>query len=221
LSAPTPLPRNLALKSVAMGVAALAFSVGVAAQSGGVAKGGIYSCTDSKGRRITSDRPIVECLDREQLERSGSGVVRRVVPPSYTAEERAHREAQQKAEEAARARVAEDKRRERALLIRYPHQGLHDEARADAVAQVDAVIAAVKKRVEELTQQRKDIDTELEFHQNDINKAPAWLKRKFDDNVQQIAIQNRFLADQVREKQQLNARFDEELVKLRSLWSSK
>lgn len=221
MSASTPLPWDRALKIGALGVMALTFSVGVAAQSGGTSKGGIYSCTDSKGRRITSDRPIVECLDREQHERSGSGVVRRVVPPSYTAEERAHMEAQKKAEEAARARMAEEKRRERALLIRYPHQDLHDEARADAMAQADAVIAAVKKRVDELTQQRKDIDAELGFHQNDVNKAPSWLKRKLDDNVQQVAIQNRFLAEQVQRKKQLNARFDEELVKLRSLWNSK
>ena len=28
----------------------------------------IYSCIDAKGRRLTSDRPIMECLDREQTQ---------------------------------------------------------------------------------------------------------------------------------------------------------
>mgnify|MGYP006175955927 CR=1 FL=1 len=48
----------------------------------------IYTCTDSKGRRITSDRPIVECLDREQQRLGRTGTVREVIPPSYTREER-------------------------------------------------------------------------------------------------------------------------------------
>ena len=28
--------------------------------------GGIYTCTDANGRKLTSDRPIPACLDREQ-----------------------------------------------------------------------------------------------------------------------------------------------------------
>lgn len=188
-------------------------------QAQGKAGGGIYSCIDSQGRRITSDRPIPECLDREQRELGKTGVVRRVVPPSYTAEERARLEEQKKAEEMQRARVAEEKRRDRALLVRYPNQGVHDKERADALAQVDEVIGAVNKRQEALARQRQDIDTELEFYQNDPKKAPAWLQRKLEDNTQQVEIQKRFLADQAQEKQRINARFDEELAKLKMLWT--
>ena len=28
--------------------------------------GGVYTCVDAKGRRLTADRPIPECTDREQ-----------------------------------------------------------------------------------------------------------------------------------------------------------
>ncbi|OYX12745.1 MAG: DUF4124 domain-containing protein, partial [Acidovorax sp. 32-64-7] len=28
--------------------------------------GSIYTCVDRQGRRLTADRPIAECLDREQ-----------------------------------------------------------------------------------------------------------------------------------------------------------
>ena len=183
--------------------------------------GGIYSCVDSKGRRLTSDRPIVDCLDREQKELGNSGTVKRVVPPSYTAEERAKLALQRKAEELEQARINEEKRRDKALLVRYPNQAVHDKERAEALRQIDDVIEAVKKRGTELTKQRRDIDLELEFYQNDVSKAPAWLKRKIDDNAQQVVIQNRFLNDQAQEKQRINARFDEELVKLRTLWASR
>ena len=199
--------------TVALGLCLLAGTV-LAQNSGS----GIYSCTDSKGRRLTSDRPIPECLDREQRELGKSGVVKRVVPPSYTAEERAKIEEQRKAEELQRARVAEEKRRDRALLVRYPNQAMHDKERAEALKQIDEVIEAVKKRVTELGRQRQEIDQELEFYQGDPKKAPPWLQRKLEDNAQQVQVQNRFLSDQNLEKQRINARFDEELAKLRTLW---
>lgn len=182
--------------------------------------GGIYTCVDSQGRRHTSDRPIVACLDREQQQLGNSGTVRKTLPPSYTADERARVDAQRKVEEEQRARVVEERRRERALMIRYPNQGVHDKERAEALAQVDEVIGAVNKRENALAAQRKDIDTELEFYQGDPGKAPNWLKRKIEDNEKQVLVQKRFLDEQAQEKQRINARFDEELLKLRQLWAA-
>ncbi len=180
---------------------------------------GIYTCVDSKGRRITSDRPIVECLDREQKQLGRTGTVRQVVPPSYTADERAQLEEKRRAENEIKARAAEEKRRERALLIRYPNQGVHDKERAEALAQVDEVIAAVNKRELALLQQRKEVDSEMEFYQADPSKAPFWLRRKLEDNDKQMLVQKRFLEEQAQEKLRINQRFDEELGKLRQLWS--
>ena len=195
---------------------ALGWSAGAFAQTNAQ---GIYTCIDSNGRRITSDRPIPECLDREQRQLSGSGLVRRVLPPSYTAEERAQLDAQRRLEEEQRARVAEEKRRDRALMIRYPTQASHDKERAEALDQIDEVVNAVNKRERALEQQRKEIDTEMEFYQRDPDKAPTWLRRKLEDNQQQVLVQKRFLEEQALEKKRINARFDEELVKLRQLWA--
>jgi Domain of unknown function (DUF4124) len=180
----------------------------------------IYSCVDSKGRRLTSDRPIVECLDREQQQHGNTGIVRKTLPPSYTADERAKLDAQRKVEEEQRARVQEEKRRDRALLIRYPTQVVHDKERAEALAQIDEVVGAVNKRELALVAQRKEIQVELEFYQGDISKAPNWLKRKLEDNEKQMVVQKRFLDEQAQEKQRINARFDEELVKLKQLWAA-
>lgn len=180
----------------------------------------IYTCIDSKGRRITSDRPIVDCLDREQQRLGKTGTVREVIPPSYTREEREKLEAQRRAEAEKEARIQEEKRRDRALLVRYPNQAVHDKERQEALAQIDEVITAVNKREVALVAQRKDIDTEFEFYSSDPNKAPMWLKRKREDNEKQMEVQKRFLADQMQEKQRVNARFDEELVKLKQLWAA-
>jgi len=182
-------------------------------------RAGIYTCIDAQGRRLTSDRPIPECLDREQRELGPSGVLRRVVPPSYTAEERARIQAQQRTEEEARARANEERRRERALLIRYPNQDAHDRERAAVLAQVDDVIEAVRKREQALAGQRREIDLELEFYQSDPTRVPAWFRRKIEDNEQQVLVQKRFLAEQDQEKRRINERFDDELANLRRLWA--
>lgn len=185
----------------------------------GVGAQGIYTCTDSKGRKLTSDRPIQECLDREQLELNPSGTIRRRLGPTLTAQERAVEEARQREAAEERARLVEEKRRDHALLVRYPHRSVHDAERAEALAQIDEVIKAAKKRLGELQQQRKVIESEMEFYKKDPSRTPPSLRRQIEENEQSTSIQNRFIVEQDAEKKRVNARFDEDLVKLKKLWA--
>lgn len=180
---------------------------------------GIYVCVDATGRRITSDRPIPECLDREQRELSSTGATRRVVPASLTADERERLEALAQQDAAQRAKANEDRRRDRALLSRYPNQRKHDEERAKQLAQVDEVIASIHLRSKDLVKQRAELDLEMEFYKATPSKAPVWLKRRQEDNAQQQEGQKRLVANQALEKQRINTRFDEELARLRQLWA--
>ncbi|SDN62830.1 DUF4124 domain-containing protein [Polaromonas sp. JS666] len=179
----------------------------------------IYTCVDGKGRKITADRPIAECMDRTQKELNRSGTVKREVGPSLTAQERAAQEEKDKAAAEARAREAEDKRRDRALLLRYPSRAVHDQERVIALAQVDEVIKASNKRTAELAEQRKAIQAEFEFYAKDPGKAPPGLKRKVEENEASSAVQRKFVQDQEQEKKRVSQRFDEELVKLKQLWA--
>ncbi|MNQ01734.1 hypothetical protein D3C85_143970 [compost metagenome] len=180
---------------------------------------GIYTCVDARGRTLTADRPIAECSDREQRELSPSGTVRRKLEPTYTAREQQERE--DRAREAAiqAARLIDERRRERALLVRYPNATTHDRERVEALSQIDAVIQAAKKRLVELADDRKKIDEELEFYKQDTSKAPGAVRRRIEDNTQSVAVQNRFITEQEDEKKRVNARFDEERGRLKTLWS--
>ena len=191
----------------------LSFATITAAQSAG-----IYTCVDAKGRKITSDRPIVDCIDREQVELNPSGTVRRKVGPSLTAQERAAEEAKEREAAEERARRVEEKRRDHALLVRYPYRSVHDAERSEALAQIDVVIKAAQQRLTELQQQRKKIDTEMEFYKKDPSKAPPSVRRQLEDNDHSMAVQKRFIGDQESEIKRVNARFDEELVRLKGLW---
>jgi len=193
---------------------------GATRQSSGGSGPGIYSCVDAKGRTITADRPIADCNDREQRELSPSGTTRRKIDPTFTAKEQAEREERERQVQLQAARQVEERRRERALLVRYPNAAAHDRERAEALVQIDAVINAARKRLGELAEDRKRIDDELEFYKNDPAKAPGSLRRKADDNARSVDVQNRFIVEQDEEKKRVNARFDEEQARLKPLWAA-
>lgn len=181
--------------------------------------GGIYACTDANGRRITADRPIASCVDREQRVLGNTGVEVRRVGPTLTDQERSAQEAKRRQDQVEQQRLREERSRERAILARFPSQGVHDAARAEAIAQVNDVIGVAQKRLVDLQERRRKLNTELEFYQNDPKKAPANLRRQLDDNTESQAEQQRFIKQQEEEKQRINQRFDAELQQLRKLWA--
>ncbi len=200
-------------------LAGLCASLLLHAQPQPPAPGAIYSCTDAQGRTFTADRPLAECLDREQRELGPAGTMRRRIPPSYTPRELAERE--ENARQAARrvAQQNEARRRERALLVRYPDAAAHDRERADVLSRIDAVLHAARVRAGELAQERRRIDDELEFYRKDVSKAPAPVRRELDDNIQSLAVQKRFIGEQEAEKKRVNQRFDEERAQLARRWA--
>jgi hypothetical protein len=181
----------------------------------------IFTCVDAKGRRLTADRPIAECLDREQKELNASGTLKRKIGPTLTAEERAAEEEKARVAAEERNRQLEEKKRDRALLTRYPNRATHDAEREKALASVDDAIVAARKGVVELIEQRRRQNVELEFYKRDPAKIPATLRRQVEETEQHIAAQQRFIDNQDSEKKRVNARFDEELVILRQLWAQR
>lgn len=192
----------------------------VAAGTGSAAwaQSGIYTCIDAQGRRITSDRPIPECLDRPQRELNRSGTTKRVIPPPMTAEEREAQAAREREAQAARQRARDAIRRDQALLARYPDPAAHQAVRQEALTQTLVVVAAAEERIAELERERQRLDDEMEFYVNDPSRAPAKLLRDIEGNKAEIEEQRRAIANQEEERRRINARFDEEEAHLRSLW---
>jgi hypothetical protein len=184
------------------------------------ARTGIYTCTDAQGRRITSDRMIPECNDREQKVMNPSGTVRATLPPSPTGPELRAREEQARAEAEDQRRKAEEKRVLKALVLRYPSQPVHDGERAKALESAEEMIQAAQRHIEDLERERKALDTEAEFFRKNPAKMPVKLRRQLEENEAQVATQRKLIAAQEEEQRRINARFDEELAKLRSLWAA-
>lgn len=178
----------------------------------------IYTCTDAQGRKRTSDRKIPECSDREQKILNPSGTVKASIGPTLTAQERSQLEAQNKAREQERARLEEEKKRDRALLLRYPNEALHQKGRDNAISQVMLVKQTAIRRVTELMAERTKLEGEMAFYAKNPNKAPQRLRQQMDAVMQSLAAQDRFLADKDNEINRTNARFDEEFQRLKPLW---
>lgn len=180
----------------------------------------IYTCVDSRGRRITADRPIPECLDREQRELSSTGTTKRQIGPSLSENERALIEAQQRREAEERNRIVEERRRERVLLTRYPDKAAHDVERAASMQQIDEVVSVAEKQILDLKRQRKPLEAEMVAYQKDPNKAPMALRRKLGELEEGVAEQQRVIAAQDGERRRIHQRFDAELVVLKRLWDA-
>jgi len=205
-----------------LGIGALAACVSAAAlaQATGQASGSeVYTCIDRNGRRITSDRFIPECGDREQRVLDASGAERRRIGPALSEHERSAQEAERRKRAQVKAQELADRRAERVLITRYPDEAAHRAERQSALSQVDDAIAMARGRISQLQADRKKLDQELEFYNGALAKAPVRLQRAFSDNDQAVEEQERFILARQQEKKRINERFDEELAELRVLWA--
>jgi len=199
-----PGPLKLALACALMGTAVASSAA-------------IYSCVDVNGRRLTSDRPIAECLTREQRLLNADGSIRKVVPPTMTVDEQAEAEAKKRQVEMDRAAQQDAVRRDRNLLTRFPNEAAHVKAREAALDDVRKGVQFSEERLAELQAARKPLRDETEFYKG--KKMPAKLKQQLDANDAAAAAQRSLVQNQKDEINRINSLYDVELDRLKRLWS--
>lgn len=178
--------------------------------------GGIYSCTDAQGKRHTADRPIAECLDRDQRVLNRDGSERRTVPPRMNAEERALAEERKRLQDQAAAAQKDAVRRDRNLMQRFPDESAHTKAREAALDDLRRAIGVSERRLKELEEERKPLLAETEFYKD--RKLPFKLKSKLEANDAQQQAQRDIIQNQQTELVRVNALYDSELARLKRLW---
>jgi hypothetical protein len=199
--------------------AALALAPLLAAgqQPANAPSGSIYTCVDDRGRRLTSDRPIAECIAKEQRILNRDGSLRAVLPPSLTAEERHEKEARERQAALERAAAADAVRRDRNLMARYPNEAAHQRAREAALDTVRLAMRATEVRLRELAAERKPLMNEAEFYEG--RQLPPKLKAAIDANDAAMQAQRAAAAAQEAEMARVNRFYDDELDRLRRLWA--
>lgn len=177
----------------------------------------IYSCVDANGRRLTSDRPIRECLAREQRLLNADGSVRQVVPPTMTVDELAEAEAKKRQAELERAAKQDAVRRDRNLLARFPDEAAHSRAREAALDDVRKGVKFSEDRLVELQKERKPLLDEMEFYKG--KKLPLKLRQQLDANDAATTAQRSLVQNQKEEIKRIDSLYDTELARLRKLWA--
>lgn len=198
-------------------VAVLAMAPCGHAQTAPPARATIYDCIDAHGKRVRSDRPIPECNNREQRELNPDGSVRRIVPPTPTADERADMEAKEREANAERVARNDAIRRDRNLVARFPNEAAHNKARAKALDDVRNAVRISEARITLLQVERKPLLDEAEFY---VNKPmPSKLKNALDANDASLEAQKSLVQNQQSEVVRINALYDAELARLKKLWA--
>jgi hypothetical protein len=177
----------------------------------------IYSCVDGNGRRLTSDRPIKECLAREQRLLNADGSIKQVVPPTMTVDEMAEAEAKKRQADLERAARQDAVRRDRNLLARFPNEAAHSKAREAALDDVRKGVKFSEDRLAELQKERKPLQDETEFYKG--KKMPLKLRQLLDANDAAAAAQRSLVQNQKEEIKRIDTLYDIELERLKKLWS--
>lgn len=202
----------------ALALAALLAMPGHAAPPGQAPSAtGIYSCVDASGKRHTSDRPIPECLDREQRLLNRDGSQRTTLPPRMNADERAELEERQRQKERALAAAKDAVRRDRNLMLRFPDRATHDKAREAALDDVRRGIANSQRQLKSLQDDRRPLIAETEFYKG--KRLPGKLRSRLEANEAQQQAQEDIVQNQKAEMARVNALYDAELARLQRLWA--
>jgi hypothetical protein len=206
---------QLCRQAAAAGLALTAAAV--LAQTTTAPAGGIYTCIDDSGRRLTADRPIPACVGKEQYILNRDGSIKTVLPRTLTAEERTEQEAREREAALQRAVQAEAVRRDRNLTARFPNEAAHGKAREAALDTVRLAMKSTEIRLRELAAERKPLLDEAEFYKG--KPLPPKLKSALDSNDASAEAQRAAAATQEAELVRINRIYDAELERLRKLWS--
>jgi hypothetical protein len=169
----------------------------------------IYSCKDSAGRLITSDRPIPECADKTEQIFNNNGTLKDQLAAPPTPEQRHATELREQQRVKEAQQQEEIKREQRYLTAHYPNENAIETARKQAIEAIEAKIIrenhAIEMTTKTLNQQQEVLDA---IPQNQPVKIRA-AQLKVDDLTQSINEANHLIASYRQEEVNVNRQFDE------------
>jgi hypothetical protein len=180
----------------------------------------IFQC-ELNGKKVTSDRLIPECNNKEQRQLNPDGSLNKVIPPPPTADESAAIAETKAREDAERVARNDAVRRDRNLMQRFPSEAVHRLARAKALDDLRSAAKNSEARIALLMAERKKLEDERQFYVNDhVNKPlPSHLRQKLDANDAALEAQKSLAQNQDSEVVRINRLYDLELARLQKLWN--
>jgi hypothetical protein len=180
-----------------------------------VPPGSTFQCVDASANAATSDHRISGCRG-PQTARTPTGRIISLSATLSLVEQEAVDENNRKRAEAVAAHKAAV-RLDSNLLAKYPNEAAHRSARESALDIVRKSMERSEQRLSTLSIERKPLANEAEFYVG--RDLPFKLKLALDSNDASIGAQKSLLQNKRLEMADMNARFDNELDRLRKLWA--
>ena len=180
-------------------------------------KAQVYTCTTVTGRKITADRPIPECMDREQRElQTTTGRVNIVKPKQTEAERWAEREAQRQTER-ERELALQQQRRDQQLLARYPDDAALEEKRSYMLDEMKKRWGPTLDEQAEINARRKEISAAADARRK-AGKAADFSSAKEAAQLERRTLQLQPMMEKAQaDLDRVNHEMDADLARVRYL----
>ena len=123
-----------------------------------------FKCVDDKGVTQYGDTMPPQCAAKPVTEMSGQGSIRKKYEAALTAEQIKAREEENARKKEEEKLVAEQKRKDSALLATYGSEREIDITRDRSLGQSDARVGSANQRIKELDKRLEKLQNEMEFY---------------------------------------------------------
>ena len=168
----------------------------------------LYCCNDANGHRICGNPLPAACYSRAYKELSRGGRTTREVAAPLSAEERLRKEAADKAQKEAVARMAERRRRDKALLDSYSSVSVIDARRNASLSAAAKEIEVFRRQEALLVSERKLQDAKLAAAKS--KTPPRALQEDIASTTAELSALRSVIAQKQRDYDAQRARFDED-----------
>jgi acyl-CoA synthetase (AMP-forming)/AMP-acid ligase II len=203
-----------------MGAERLLFTVGLMLMPTAALAAGerMFCCEDAAGHKVCGDPLPQACYNRAYKELSRSGITKRDIEAPMTADERARKNAEDKIKRDAEARLAERRRRDKALIESYESADEIEARRNTTLASANQEIAALRKREQELVDERKGYDARVAAIKKG-KPVPNNLKDDISANESELKALRGVIAQKKQEADSIKKRYDEDKARFIELTS--
>ena len=132
-----------------------------------------FKCVDDKGVTQYGDTMPPQCAAKPVTEMSGQGSIRKKYEAALTAEQIKAREEENARKKEEEKLVAEQKRKDSALLATYGSEREIDITRDRSLGLSDARVGSANQRIKELDKRVEKLQNEMEFYKAGKSKKAA------------------------------------------------
>lgn len=176
------------------------------------------TCCDVEGKRTCGDPMPLQCYNKAKTEIGKGGVAKEIEAP-LTPEQREAREKAEALKKEEEKRIAEQQRRDMALLASYTSEKEIDAARNRAIADIEKNATQAKNRLDAAQKKKAKLDQEREFYKG--KALPPALDQQVTDNESEVAAQQKILDQKDLDIKEVNKRYDEDKARFTKLKAGK